>query len=130
MSKRWQNMAHDDVEMEELTIGSFADLDDPGCREFRIGEGDWPFKGFAVRKGNTVFAYQNFCMHVGHPLNWQPDRFLTEDGNQIVCASHGALYDIETGLCTSGPCPGQQLRPVQVEIRDGNIVVIGPNRQR
>ncbi len=130
MLERWKNMVHDDVDLEELTIGPFADLDDPGCREFCIGEGDWPFKGFVVRKGKTVFAYQNFCMHVGHPLNWQPDRFLTEDGNQIVCASHGALYDIETGLCTSGPCPGQQLRPVQVEIRDGNIVVIGPNRQR
>lgn len=130
MLERWKNMAGDDVELEELTIGPFADLDDPGCREFRIGEGDWPFKGFVVRKGNTVFAYQNFCMHVGHPLNWQPDRFLTEDGTQIVCASHGALYDIENGLCTSGPCPGQKLRPVQVEIRDKNIVVIGPNRQR
>lgn len=114
----------------EVLVGRISEIDDPGCREFQIGDGDWPFRGFVVRRGEHVYAYQNFCMHVGHPLNWQPDRFLTEDGNQIACASHGALYDIETGLCTSGPCPGQHLRPVQVEIRDGNIVVIGPNRQR
>lgn len=123
-------MVPDDEQLEELVIGPLAELDDPGSREFRIGTGDWPFKGFVVRRGVEVFAYQNFCMHVGHPLNWQPDRFLTDDGKQIVCASHGALYDIESGLCTSGPCPGQSLRSVKVEIREGNIVVTGPNRQR
>ena len=30
----------------EVTVGRLDELDDPGCREFTIGEGDWPFKGF------------------------------------------------------------------------------------
>lgn len=115
-----------DSSLQELVVGELADLDDPGCREFRIGEGDWPFKGFVVRRGNEVFAYQNYCLHAGHPLNWQRDRFLTEDGGQIVCASHGALYDIESGICASGPCPGKRLNPVKAEIRNGSIVVTGP----
>lgn len=118
------------TEFREVVVGRLDELDDPGSREFKIGGGDWPFKGFVVRQGDNVYAYQNRCMHVGHPLNWQPDRFLTEDGLQIVCASHGALYEIDTGICTAGPCSGQQLAPVQVEIRAGNVVVKGPTAQR
>lgn len=109
-----------------IEVGRFDELEDPGCREFRIGEGSWPFRGFVVRKGEQVFAYQNYCMHVGHPLNWQPDSFLTRDGSQIVCASHGAIYEIESGICVSGPCPGKALRTVAVEIRAGLVVVTGP----
>lgn len=116
------------MSMREINVCRFDVLDDPGTREFRIGEGDWPFKGFVVRKGNEVFAYQNYCMHVGHPLNWQPNRFLTEDSSQIICASHGAIYDIDSGVCVSGPCPGKKLRPVEVEIRDGDVFVRGPTR--
>lgn len=113
----------------EIKIGRLDELDDPGCREFRVGEGDWPFKGFVVRRGGEVFAYQNHCMHVGHPLNWQPDKFLNEDGSLIVCASHGALYEISSGVCVSGPCPGKTLRTVEVEIRDGDVVVSAPTSQ-
>jgi nitrite reductase/ring-hydroxylating ferredoxin subunit len=114
----------------ELIVCRFDDLLDPGCREFRIGSGDWPFKGFVVRRGDEVYAYQNYCVHAGHPLNWQPDQFLTEDDSQIVCSSHGAIYEIDSGVCVAGPCPGKQLRPVAVEIRDGEIVVTGPTAAR
>ena len=113
----------------EVFVGRLDELDDPGCREFRIGEGDWPFKGFVVRRGEEVFAYQNYCMHVGHPLNWRPGEFLNQDGSLIVCASHGALYEIDSGVCVAGPCPGKTLRAIEVEVRHGNIVVRGPTAQ-
>ena len=115
-----------DTVLAEIRVAALDELKDPDSREFRIGAGDWPFRGFIVRQGDRVYAYQNFCMHVGHPLNWQPDRFLTEDGSQIICASHGAIYEIETGECVGGPCPGKKLRPVAVEIRDGDVIVTGP----
>jgi nitrite reductase/ring-hydroxylating ferredoxin subunit len=110
----------------EVAVGPIAEIDDPGCREFSIGEGDWPFRGFVVRQGDEVFAYQNFCMHVGHPLNWQPDSFLTKDRSAIICASHGALYDMATGECFAGPCKGRALRRVAADVRDGVIYVTGP----
>ena len=43
-----------------------------------------------------------------------------------MCASHGALYEIDTGLCFAGPCTGKVLRSVDVDIRDGTIYVSGP----
>ncbi len=110
----------------DVLVGRLTDLPDPGCREFSIGIGDWPFRGFVVRRGDEVYAYQNFCMHAGHPLNWKPDSFLTRDGTRIICSSHGALYEIESGVCVAGPCPGKRLRGLPVEIREGQIFVRGP----
>jgi len=114
------------METREVVVAALADIDDPGCREFTIGEGDWPFKGFVVRRGAEVYAYENFCMHVGHPLNWMPNDFLTPDGSRIVCASHGALYDIASGKCAGGPCRGRELRRVECAVQYGMVVVRGP----
>lgn len=111
---------------EEVIVGCLDEIDDPGCREFQIGEGDWPFRGFVVRRGDEVFAYQNFCAHVGHPLNWSPHKFLTRDKSAIICASHGATYEIDTGRCFAGPGSGRSLRRVDVSVRDGVIYVTGP----
>ena len=114
------------MQMTEIAVGALDEISDPGCREFSIGDGDWPFKGFVVRRGNEVFAYQNFCVHLGHPLNWMPDRFLTKDLTAVMCASHGALYEIDTGLCFAGPCLGKELIKVELAVRDGIVYVRGP----
>ena len=110
----------------EVVVGKIGELTDPGCREFEIGDGDWPFRGFVVRQGDQVYAYRNYCMHVGHPLNWMPDGFLTKDHTAIICSSHGAQYEIDTGLCFAGPCVGKSLQAVDTEVRDGVIYVTGP----
>ena len=112
---------------QEVRVCRLDELEDPGSRGFQIGDGDWPFKGFVVREGNTVVAYRNVCPHAGHPLNWQPDRFLTKDGKQIICSSHGAVFEIASGECVAGPCPGRSLTAVDVDVRDGTIYVAGPD---
>ena len=95
---------------------SLTELDETGSRGFSVGDGDWPLRGFLVRTLNGVAAYINTCPHAGHPLNFKPDRFLTPDRNLILCNSHGALFTRDTGLCIAGPCPGQSLRRVPVEV--------------
>ena len=114
--------------MKTVSLGRLDDIPDPGCREFAIGEGDWPFKGFVVRQGDGVFAYQNYCVHAGHPLNWKPDSFLTPDRTAIICASHGATFAIDSGECFAGPCVGKALRSVDVRVEDGEVLVTGPDR--
>ena len=74
-----------------------------------------------VRQGDQIFAYHNICPHVGSPLNWMPDRFLNRDKTLIQCSTHGAQFDIATGACVFGPCPGQSLRAVDVKLQDGQI---------
>jgi nitrite reductase/ring-hydroxylating ferredoxin subunit len=99
------------------------ELDDPGARGFTVGAGDWPLQGFLVRRGATIRAYRNRCPHAGHPLNLLPHRFLTPDRSLIVCSSHGALFEFETGYCVDGPCPGQSLTPLPIEIQNGYVLL-------
>ncbi len=91
------------------------------CRAFTVGGGPWPLSGFVVRRGDRVHAYRNRCPHAGHPLNLKPHDFLTPDGSLIVCCSHGALFEIATGRCVDGPCAGQSLEALPVEVIAGHV---------
>jgi nitrite reductase/ring-hydroxylating ferredoxin subunit len=68
-------------------------------------------------------AYRNLCPHAGRPLNWHPNRFLDQSGKVILCTGHGAEFDIATGACLRGPCPGAALSALQVWVKDGRIFV-------
>jgi nitrite reductase/ring-hydroxylating ferredoxin subunit len=81
---------------------------------------------FAVREGETVRVYVNACPHLGVPLDWSPDQFLTADGARIVCATHGAEFRIADGLCLRGPCKGKSLQSIGVSVEDGVIMVSEP----
>lgn len=37
------------------------------------------------------------------------------------CATHGAIFRVEDGVCLAGPCQGDQLEPWPVIIREGGI---------
>jgi nitrite reductase/ring-hydroxylating ferredoxin subunit len=98
-----------------------ADIPDPGAREFRVDGA----RVFVVRRGGEVFGYVNSCPHVGAPLNLEDDKFLDLFQTSILCANHFALFDIDSGLCTRGPCAGRSLAPFPVEVSDGKVVRVG-----
>lgn len=75
-----------------------------------------------IRKGGLAFGYLNSCPHAWVQLDGLPDRFMNRDGSHIMCAMHGAMFEIETGRCIAGPCLGDRLFPFPVTVRDGNIV--------
>ena len=64
----------------------------------------------AVRRDGQVHAYINRCPHRGIALEWRPDDFLDDSRSLIRCATHGALFLIESGECVAGPCSGQSLK--------------------
>jgi nitrite reductase/ring-hydroxylating ferredoxin subunit len=107
----------------ERVICRLVDLEEYGSRAFTVGGGDWPLRGFVVRSGDGIRGFVNRCPHAGHPLNLRPHRFLTPDRAMILCSSHGALFEKDAGRCLAGPCPGEQLRPVPLEVI-GDLVLI------
>lgn len=81
---------------------------------------------FVVRRGGRLHAWRNHCPHHDRArMAWRKDEFLDASGELIVCFAHGARFEIDSGECTLGPCLGQRLTPVPVEIRDGNVWVRG-----
>jgi nitrite reductase/ring-hydroxylating ferredoxin subunit len=74
-----------------------------------------------VHRNGQVQAYINRCPHLGLTLNFQPNVFLDIDRQYIQCANHGALFEIDSGLCIHGPCHGQHLEPVAIDVRDGKV---------
>lgn len=98
------------------------DLADPGSKGFLFREGDKLFLGFLVRQGGAVRGYIDRCPHAGTPLALSPDRYLTREGDLILCTSHGALFRLEDGLCVGGPCAGRSLWPWNVRLEAGEIV--------
>jgi nitrite reductase/ring-hydroxylating ferredoxin subunit len=98
------------------------EIPEGGARGFAPPSGG--FTGlFAVRRGAEVVVYVNSCPHIGVPLDWAPDRFLTADGSRIICATHGAEFAIADGMCLRGPCIGERLEAVMIQVKDGMILV-------
>lgn len=81
-------------------------------------------KVIVVRKGADVFGYLDACPHYtsGTPMAWRTDQYLNRDGTRIVCHSHGAQFDIESGECLIGPCLGRSLTPISLSVnRTGGL---------
>jgi nitrite reductase/ring-hydroxylating ferredoxin subunit len=70
---------------------------------------------------DTVHAYLNRCPHLGVPLNWDDDQFMDSDGRLLRCATHGALFEPNSGLCILGPCRGEHLWQLDCHISDGQV---------
>ena len=98
------------------------------CRADELAEGE--ARGFdpwndgidtvlVVRHEGRLHGWRDACPHYGDtPLAWRKDAYLDAARTRIVCAAHGAQFDIATGVCTLGPCLGQGLRRVTLQIDD------------
>jgi nitrite reductase/ring-hydroxylating ferredoxin subunit len=83
-----------------------------------------------VRKHGRLHAWRDACPHFGStPMAWRKDAYLNGDGSRIVCAAHGAQFDIATGVCTLGPCLGQALERVAIVVSDEEIYMTPSRRQ-
>ena len=101
-----------------------ADLKQGKPRGVSLGSGTDRLEILLVRTGpddSDIAAFENACPHAGTPLDNFPDQFMTRDGQHLLCATHGARFRPEDGFCISGPCKGQSLKPLAVEVVDQEI---------
>ena len=102
------------------------------CRSEDLGSGGLGFRfsiiedgvdlpAFVIRYSESVYGFVNRCAHRDLELDWSPGDFFDREGRYLICATHGALYEPETGICVAGPCKGQSLRRIDVTEIDGVI---------
>lgn len=79
--------------------------------------------GFAIRYNNNVYAYINQCQHVPVELDWNEGQFFTSSQDYLICATHGAQYEPDTGQCVYGPCVGKRLTNIPVIEENDEIII-------
>ena len=109
---------------EVVDICPVEDIPENDARGFCINIAGGTREIFIVRKDGEYFGYINRCPHTGVNLDWQPHRYLSQDGTEIQCATHGARFRIRDGFCTWGPCQGQSLAQVSLVCDKDRLKVV------
>jgi len=114
-----------------MDVGKSAGVDvavdgipEGGALEVLLDADDRGSSVVLLRRDGQVYAWRNLCPHAGRYLNWAPGRFLFDQG-RLVCAAHGATFEIDSGLCVDGPCRGSSLVPVSLTVLEGGKVRVG-----
>ena len=100
-----------------------TDIQDPGSKSFELKIKRKTQSIFLIHKNGNFFAYYNKCPHTGANLEWQEDQFLDLDKELIQCATHDALFMIDSGECIAGPCTGDRLQSLPFTIQADEIHV-------
>jgi nitrite reductase/ring-hydroxylating ferredoxin subunit len=94
---------------------------------FDVDDGGEQASAFAIRFRGRVFCYLNRCSHVAMELDWIAGQFFDADGETLLCATHGAIYEPAGGRCIGGPCAGRGgLQSLQV-VEQGGVVYWRPD---
>jgi nitrite reductase/ring-hydroxylating ferredoxin subunit len=99
------------------------ELPDGGARGFdpqRRGQDSL----LVVRQRRQLYGYVDACPHHGTPMAWRKDAYLNAARDRIVCAAHGAQFEIHSGRCVLGPCLGQALTPLLLTLHDDGEIHI------
>ena len=102
------------LRLEQIEDGGFAEV-------------QWLVEGvpesvIVHRDGDTARAWLNICPHAGRSLEVAPGHFVKTRDGYLLCAAHGATFELAHGECVGGPCRGQYLKAVAVSVCAGEIV--------
>ena len=104
-------------------ICSTEALSDGSSLKFHVLEGDRPIEAFLIRFDGEYYAYKNRCAHLTLPLDMDDNDFFTIDFRGLICKTHGAVYLPDDGLCIGGPCLGESLEALPIEVRDNSVLL-------
>lgn len=107
--------------MPLFKLCSLDELDEIDSRGFVISDVSPDRNIFIVKNKKDVYAYENRCPHNFSPLDWSPNQFLDFDKKYIQCANHGALFEFDNGYCIYGPCAGQSLQAIKIEVKNRHV---------
>ena len=104
-------------------IGTIANLAESGkALVFKVRKSNGEIlPAFAICFGKQLFSYINRCGHLAVPLDYKPGEVFSDDGQTLMCSTHGAEYAPDTGACLGGPCLGVGLEPLSIIELDGAL---------
>lgn len=110
--------------MKKIRIASANELAEGQTLKFEfVGDGRNKH-GFLARFQGKLLAYENICRHIPLPLDYADNKFFSRDGKHFYCQTHGAIYEPHTGLCVQGPCEGESLKPLKIQLSKEEIFLL------
>lgn len=106
---------------KKILVGQVGELTHGTSKKFILQCAGQPLEAMLINYQGDLIAYVNRCRHIGISLDWVDNQFFTEDLRYLVCANHGATYEPRTGECIWGPCVGEALQTVPLEIEGDKI---------
>lgn len=108
-----------------VNLGRFVEVGGLRARSALVGKSQ-----------GVLRAWANVCLHQPLPLDLTSDPEWISEGARaapmdekrvyLLCHSHGALFRPGDGHCISGPCEGQSLFPLELEMQGESIAVVLP----
>jgi len=112
------------VARTQRVICASAELTDGGSGlRFTLVRHGAVVPAFAIRYAGKVYAYLNQCAHIPVELDWLEGEFFDKSGLYLICATHGATYEPDSGHCILGPCKGQRLVALDVRETGGAVIL-------
>jgi nitrite reductase/ring-hydroxylating ferredoxin subunit len=108
-----------------IRIAAAEKIEEGKTITFSFTRDDRPQEGFVGRFKGKLFAYENTCRHIPLTLDYGDNRFFDSKGETLICQTHGAVYEPDTGLCTRGPCAGASLFALEIVEEDGGVWFTG-----
>lgn len=109
-----------------VAVARMGEIEPGETKKFMLSVEGRETECFLVNYGGQYFAYINRCAHVPMTMDWIDNQFLTEDGRYILCATHGAAFEPETGECIFGPPCGKFLARVPLSMAGDRILAGQP----
>jgi nitrite reductase/ring-hydroxylating ferredoxin subunit len=84
---------------------------------------------FVINYHGHLYAYVNQCRHVPMAMDWVDNQFFAERGRYLMCQTHNAYYQPDTGECIAGPSSacGKFLYRVELSVEHGVIYATAPD---
>lgn len=133
LAVRWFLLLRDRARMERESraggrvIARIGELEPGSVKKFGLICRRRRIDAFLVNHRGEFHAYVNRCRHMTTPLDFVRYQFFTEDGEHLICMTHGAVYEPDSGLCVEGPCKGLSLYRLPVTVDQGEVLVGCPS---
>ncbi len=108
---------------KKIPIGSVKDFKENSSRKFEYILGKEKKEGFVVRWKGAFYAYENVCQHLALSLDLDDNDFFDYSEKFLVCKTHGAFYEPNSGKCVAGPPIGKTLTALKV-VREGDQLFV------
>ncbi len=107
----------------KIKVSKVGGLAEGSAKTFRVVRQGRYASAFVIRYQGELYVYENKCRHIPISLDYGDAQFFDGQGRYLICQTHGAQYEPDSGLCIGGPCQGASLFPIPFEVDGDDLLV-------